>query len=191
MGAGPGLKFLLSRRGGEVDGERGDRPARARRGRGLLVDARTAYGLSAATRSAARTATRTRTQFLTLNQFDYRLNPDFTLQARYRYSRTETGTRGRPRRDFEERASASPTGRSRTTVSTLLARYTHSPTCGPGAGDRAPATGRWTSSRSDAIYAIHPRVEWFGKLARRSPEGERRRTRPRCDSTTVPRRSSG
>jgi hypothetical protein len=108
-----------------------------------------------------------RDQFLTANQLDYKLNDDFTLLAKYRYSRTGRSSQAaRPR--FEERSvglAYRPVAHDRFNA---LARYTRLADRDPVSTARLLGTDRSMDVLSlETAFQINPRIEWVAKGAAR------------------------
>ena len=99
----PGLQFLLSAEHTEIE----SKPQATRRD---AVATGFSYvrpsGFKASTRDEIRRepGTRERLQYLTSNQVEFRLNPDFTLLGKYRYSRTRDRDLGTTEAELEERS---------------------------------------------------------------------------------------
>ena len=99
----PGLQFLLSAEHTEID----SKPEVTRRD---AIATGLSYvhpsGFKATTRDEIRRepGARERLQYLTSNQVEFKLNPDFTLLGKYRYSRTEDRDLGTIDAEFEERS---------------------------------------------------------------------------------------
>jgi uncharacterized repeat protein (TIGR01451 family) len=110
-------------------------------------------------------------QLFTSTQLDYKVNPDWTLQGKYRYSRTENRDTSLLEAQFEEGSvgvAYRPIANDRLNG---MARLTH-------LADQRPA-GLTPSQSEDTtmdvfsvegLYQIHPKVEFFSKLAGRRQE---------------------
>lgn len=163
----PGLRFLLSGEAAKIDGNEARTTRRAIAGSVSYQ----AKGVSALTRDEVRreSGDRDRTQFLTFNQLDVRIGRDLTLQARWRYSRTEDRGTGADEAHFEERIvglAFRPVAHDRLDILARYAQLFDQRPVGPADPTR---TGRRTDVASvDGIYALARRVEWAWKLAMRN-----------------------
>jgi hypothetical protein len=182
----PGFRFLLSGEAAEVDtaGAESRRTAVA----GGLSYSRPGV-FTAVTRDEWRRETsrqsggREATQIFTFNQVDYKLDEDFTLLGRWRFSRT------RDRDGFEEaRFEERMVGLAYRPVSNdrlnLLARYAQIFDARPlTPADPLKVSYRTDVASVDGVLQVTPRLEWVWKLAlrdRRDAEGDY----PAVDSKT-------
>ena len=111
------------------------------------------------------------TQLFTSTQLDYKLNRDFTLQGKYRYSRTEDRDASALEARFEEGSiglAFRPVANDRLNG---LARLTHLVDRRPRGLDGSGGDETTMDVVSvEGLYAIHPRIEVFAKLAGRRQE---------------------
>ena len=112
-----------------------------------------------------------RTQYFSVSQFDFKLDEDFTLMARYRYSATLNESTDTDDAKFEERTiglAYRPVAHGRYN---LIAKYTHL------LDERPVSTTSITSDRVamdvislESAYRITHRLEWLAKGAMRWQE---------------------
>ena len=181
---GEGLRFVL---GGEIADVDGDSASSSR----SSVSGSVAYSKSDKWKAFSRQEVRfedgttDRVQYFTVNQLDYRVNPDLTVLGRYRYSKTEDQDLDVVESKFEERTVGVAFRPVRYDRFNSLARYTR-------LLDQRPLTGGEldvTKEQMDVVsletaYEITRRVEWLAKGALRFQE-ERVGDLPSVESETL------
>ncbi len=166
----PGLQFLLSGETGVIDADAGD-TSRYSLAAGLRYTH--AAGLTATTRNELRRewGVQNLRQFLTTNHLELKLNPDYTLLGKYRYSITHDHQDDSIQARFEERSlgiAYRPIGHDRFNA---LARYTRQ-------SDQRPLNlvGTNYDEMSQEVasvewsYELTSKLEWVDKLAVRIRE---------------------
>jgi hypothetical protein len=170
-----GFRVLLSGEGGKIDSETSKTTRTAVAGAVSYSDPR---WITAESRNEVRyeTGDRDRTQYLTFNRIDVKVNADLTLRASYRWSRTRDRDTGTDEAAFEEGSigiAFRPVSFDRLN---LLGRYTRisdmrpsAAGTGAGAGIGAIDTSRRLADvfSVESIFEITPRLEWTSKLAAR------------------------
>ena len=161
----PGYRILLSGESADTDGDSVDNSRSA-------VAASLSYsngeGLSAVTSHEYRkeSGSADRDQFLTFNKVDYRLNHEFTLLGKYRYSKTDN--RGVDEARLEERSlgiAYRPIDNDRFNS---LARYTRLFELRPlAAGESEGSETSMDVLSFETVFELSARVEWLGKGAYR------------------------
>jgi hypothetical protein len=124
-------------------------------------------------------------QFFTFNQIDYRVHADWSVLARYRYSKTTDRDLDEVLARFEERVTGLAYRPVRHDRFNALARYTRlkdQPPVQPGALESITRTVDVLSL--ETIFEITPRFEWISKLAARRFE-EDLETAPAAESEST------
>ena len=181
--AAPGFRFLLAGEVADTDsGDGSDR--RSAVSAGLSYSRPESFTASSRQEVRFEDGSKSRMQLFSVNQLDYRLNPDFTMLLRYRYSKTRDRELNAVDARFEERSlglAFRPVGNDRFNS---LARYTR-------LFDQRPITpGALESSDTmmevfsmGTVFDVTRRVEWLGKGALRRQE-ERVGDLPRVETKT-------
>ncbi|HEU4402060.1 MAG TPA: OmpA family protein, partial [Candidatus Polarisedimenticolia bacterium] len=165
--AGPGFKFILSGETADVVGG----PLISKRSAGTASVSYANRSLTASTRdqirfeeSSARTV-----QYLTVNNIDYRLNSDFSLLGRYRYTETRDRDTDLVEARFDERTVGLAYRPVRHDRFNALTRYTRVLDLRPPGTGQTEAVERLLEIFSlDTAFDLTTRLQWLSKLAWRA-----------------------
>ena len=160
---GPGLKLLVSGETASVDANTLDT---SRSATTVALTYSNSDGFSGITRNQFRldSGTQHNRQFVTFNQIDWRLSPDYTLYAKFRYSKTEDRDTDELKAKIEERSLGFAYRPVKNDRLNLLAKYTRLLDLAPLRPGETTLSGRVLDVLSaELILDLTPDLQWVMK----------------------------
>jgi uncharacterized repeat protein (TIGR01451 family) len=179
----PGFRFLLSGESSNMDTGTTD-SSRSTVAASVTYDNERGFTVTSRNEFRHDSGDADRNQYVTFSRVDYRLNPDLTLLAKYRYSKTEDRNTDLIEAKLDERTVGLAYRPTKSDRFNSLAQYTRLLDFRPmAAGELSGAETVMDVVSLDTLFQVNPRLEWITKSAARMQE-ERSVSQPGSESNT-------